>query len=100
MAASKVHEMGGPLLDAQGAAKLLNVPASWVLSEARANRIPHVRLGRYVRFEGAELLEWCRARQRGPSHGVRKAADSGRIGSGKSSAPAPLGTAGGMAPGG
>ncbi len=35
-----------PLLDAKGAAVLLNVPASWVLAEARADRIPHVRLGR------------------------------------------------------
>src|SRR4051794_19223463 len=34
-----------PLLDARGAGALLNVPPSWVLAEARANRIPHVRLG-------------------------------------------------------
>jgi excisionase family DNA binding protein len=56
-----------PLLDAKAAAALLNVPPSWVLAEARADRIPHVRLGRYVRFDAAELLEWCRARQRGPA---------------------------------
>lgn len=29
---------------AKGAAALLNVPATWVLAEARAERIPHVRL--------------------------------------------------------
>jgi hypothetical protein len=34
-----------PLLDATEAGRLLSVPASWVLAEARANRIPHVRLG-------------------------------------------------------
>lgn len=56
----------GPLLDAQGAAALLNVPASWVLAEARADRIPHVRLGRYVRFDADELAVWWRARARGP----------------------------------
>lgn len=54
------------LLDADGAARLLNVPASWVLAEARAERIPHVRLGRYVRFDREELTEWRRARPRGP----------------------------------
>jgi hypothetical protein len=32
------------LLDAKGASDLLNVPASWVAAEARAGRIPHVRL--------------------------------------------------------
>ena len=37
------------LLDAQQAAALLNVPATWIAAEARARRIPHIRLGRYVR---------------------------------------------------
>jgi excisionase family DNA binding protein len=55
-----------PLLDARGAATLLNVPASWVLAEARANRIPHVRLGRYVRFDAGELQAWWLSRRRGP----------------------------------
>lgn len=55
-----------PLLDATEAGRLLSVPASWVLAEARANRIPHVRLGRYVRFSAEELEEWWRARMRGP----------------------------------
>jgi excisionase family DNA binding protein len=55
-----------PLLDATEAGRLLSVPASWVLAEARANRIPHVRLGRYVRFSADELEVWWRARMRGP----------------------------------
>lgn len=56
------------LLDAAGAADLLNVPKSWVLAEARADRIPHLRLGaHYVRFEAAELEAWWRStRHRGP----------------------------------
>jgi hypothetical protein len=45
---------------------MLNVPPSWVLAEARADRIPHVRLGRYVRFEADELTVWWRSRARGP----------------------------------
>lgn len=56
----------GALLDAEGAAALLGVPASWVLQEARADRIPHVRLGRYVRFERLDLEDWWRASARGP----------------------------------
>ena len=59
--------MTGPLLDAKGAAELLNVPASWVLAEARADRIPHVRLGRYVRFDADELADWRRSQHRGPA---------------------------------
>lgn len=57
--------MSPPLLEAKGAAELLNVPASWVLAEARSDRIPHIRLGRYVRFDAGELLEWCKANHRG-----------------------------------
>lgn len=55
-----------PLIDAEAAGALLGVPRSWVLAEARAERIPHVRLGRYVRFEAAELEAWWRSRRRGP----------------------------------
>lgn len=55
-----------PLLTADQAAKLLNVPKSWVLAEARADRIPYVPLGRYRRFDADELEAWWRERRRGP----------------------------------
>jgi excisionase family DNA binding protein len=55
-----------PKLDAKGAGELLNVPPSWIMAEARANRIPHVKLGRYVRFDADDLEQWWRARRRGP----------------------------------
>lgn len=55
-----------PLLDAKAAAELLAVPHTWLLAEARSDRIPHVRLGRYVRFDGDELEHWWRTRARGP----------------------------------
>jgi excisionase family DNA binding protein len=56
----------GPLLTAEQAAELLNVSKWWVRQEARANRIPHVRLGRNVRFDAEALEDWWRARLRGP----------------------------------
>jgi hypothetical protein len=52
---------------------------SWVLAEARADRIPHVRLGRYVRFDHDDLLAWAQAQRRGPSF-VRNAASNRRDG--------------------
>jgi excisionase family DNA binding protein len=58
--------VSAPLLDAKAAAALLGVPPSWVLAEARADRIPHVRFGRYVRFEADELERWWRSRLQGP----------------------------------
>jgi excisionase family DNA binding protein len=71
-----------PLLDAAGAAELLNVPKSWVLAEARADRIPHVRLGKYVRFEEDELRAWWASRRRGPWRQRSAAAASARTGGG------------------
>lgn len=59
-----------PLLDAGQAADLLSVPKSWVLAEARAARIPHVRLGRYVRFQATDLQAWWQARAQGPQVGA------------------------------
>lgn len=55
-----------PLIDAKAAGALLDVPSSWVLAEARADRIPHVKLGRYVRFDADQLGVWWRTRARGP----------------------------------
>jgi excisionase family DNA binding protein len=46
------------LVDAAELAQTLGVPKSWVLAEARADRIPHLRLGRYVRFRESSVLEW------------------------------------------
>jgi excisionase family DNA binding protein len=46
---------GAPLMDAGQAAKLLGVPKSWLLAQARAGKAPHVRLGRYVRFQHSDI---------------------------------------------
>ncbi len=54
------------LIDAKTAAKFLGVPATWVLAEARRDRIPHVKLGRYPRFDPEELEAWWRSQARGP----------------------------------
>lgn len=46
------------LIDAAEVARRLGVAPSWVASAARANRIPHHRLGRYVRFKWTEIEAW------------------------------------------
>lgn len=78
--ADRLADRGGPvaLIDAAGAAALLNVPKSWVLAEARAERIPFVPVGRYVRFDAAQLEVWWRARARGPWRSRGAAAGTAR----------------------
>jgi excisionase family DNA binding protein len=56
-----IHETGAPfapLIDAKAAARLLGVPHTWLLAQARAGRIPHHRLGHYVRFSADDLRQW------------------------------------------
>jgi len=50
-----------PLLTAGEVASLLRVTKAWVYAETRASRIPHVPLGRYVRYRRSAVLRWISA---------------------------------------
>jgi hypothetical protein len=56
------------VIDAEELARRLNVPLSWVQEHTRSrivDPIPHLKLGKFVRFEwGSPLLEEWRERQR------------------------------------
>jgi excisionase family DNA binding protein len=56
---------GERLLDAGAVAQRLGVPTSWVAEQARSGTIPHLRLGRYVRFEWPAVVEWLEAQRAG-----------------------------------
>lgn len=58
LAASGPQAEENRLLVADEVARLLSVPVSWVREATRAGRLPHVRLGRYVRYERAALTAW------------------------------------------
>ena len=64
--AARVREGSPTLIDAKAAGALLSLPHTWLLAEARADRIPYVKLGRYTRFNAEELEHWWRGRARGP----------------------------------
>jgi excisionase family DNA binding protein len=53
------------LLEANEVADLLAVPTTWVRTATRAGHLPHLRLGRYVRYELEAILEWA-ANRRAP----------------------------------
>ena len=46
------------LLTAEEIADRLGVKTQWVWAQARAGRIPHVRLGRYRRFRESAIEAW------------------------------------------
>ncbi len=47
-----------PLLTAQDVADRLGVSKEWAWAQARANAIPHIRLGRYCRFRAESIEAW------------------------------------------
>ena len=53
------------LLDAKAVAELLGVPHTWLLAQARKDGVPHLRLGKYVRFDPADLENWIKSQKRG-----------------------------------
>lgn len=61
-AASPLSE---PLLDSNAAAALLSVRRSWIYEAVRDGRLPHVKVGRHIRFLRADLEGWVFAQRRG-----------------------------------
>jgi excisionase family DNA binding protein len=47
-----------PLLRPAEAAALLSVRTSWIYDAVRAGRLPHLRVGRHIRFTRSDLERW------------------------------------------
>ncbi|WP_372789144.1 helix-turn-helix domain-containing protein [Paraconexibacter sp.] len=52
-----------PLLTAADAAQLLAVRVSWIYEATRDGRLPHIHVGRHIRFLRSDLEAWV-AKQR------------------------------------
>lgn len=55
---------GRRLLEAEDVARYMGMTTDWVYREVRAGRLPHIRLGRYVRFRRESIEAWLRSRER------------------------------------
>jgi excisionase family DNA binding protein len=53
------------LLTAADVAELLSVPVSWVREHTRSGRIPHIQLGRYVRYRQETIVSWVAQQEAG-----------------------------------
>lgn len=54
-----------PLLTACQVGELLGQSTRWVLTQAAAGELPSFKVGRAVRFDGAEIDGWLEQRRRG-----------------------------------
>ncbi|MHB1837722.1 MAG: helix-turn-helix domain-containing protein [Solirubrobacteraceae bacterium] len=61
-------------MDAKAASRLLGVPHTWLLAQARAGNVPHHRLGHYVRFNPQDLIDWLAANRIEPGIAGRRPA--------------------------
>lgn len=48
--------MGNNLIDAKQLAEFLNVPVTWVWAATRNERIPYIKVGKYLRFDCKAVL--------------------------------------------
>ena len=64
--------MSERLLTAQEVADLLAVPLSWVREATRDGRLPHLRLGRYRRYQAAAIQAWLAGQEQGGLRGGRR----------------------------
>ena len=56
------------LLTVEDVAALLKVKVSWVydrIGPKHGGRLPHIRLGRYIRFERSAVLEFLQRQRKG-----------------------------------
>jgi excisionase family DNA binding protein len=60
-------ESASRLLEADDIASYLGMRTDWVYREVRAGRLPHIRLGRAVRFRQESIDAWLESRERGTS---------------------------------
>jgi excisionase family DNA binding protein len=58
VSADAQSEAADDLLTAEEVAAVLRVTPAWVYAQTRRRRIPHLRLGRYVRYRRDALEEW------------------------------------------
>ena len=53
-----VDALTEPLLNAEEAAQLLHIPRSTLYELVRSRHLPHVRMGRTLRFARQDLAAW------------------------------------------
>jgi excisionase family DNA binding protein len=62
------------------AAALIRVPKSWLYERTRSNTVPHVKLGKYLRFDQEEFLTWARQFRRDGRGRSARAGTQGTVG--------------------
>ena len=54
------------LIGVQELSRRTGLPTSWIYAKAEAAELPHLKIGRYVRFRPSEVTAWLEGQRRGP----------------------------------
>jgi len=57
--------------DVRQTAEWTGLPVSWWYSQAEAGNVPHLKVGKYLRFRRTEIVAWLEAQRRGPAVAAR-----------------------------
>lgn len=69
--AAATSTTGTSLLTAREVAAMLRVTPGWVYAATRRNAIPHMRLGRYVRYRRVAIEAWMASIEQSPPRHAR-----------------------------
>ena len=50
--------MNQNLIGIKEMATRLDVPVSWLYSRTRTNEIPHLKIGKYIKFDAEKVMRW------------------------------------------
>jgi excisionase family DNA binding protein len=69
--------MTEPYQDIKAVERYTGLPRSWLYAKAAAGEIPHLKVGKYLRFRLSEVEAWLAQHQRGVRHadGARNGKD-------------------------
>ena len=56
-----------PLLDISEVSRILGVPKSWLYEKTRRREIPHLKLGKYLKFDPRDIEKFVGKMRRGRS---------------------------------
>jgi excisionase family DNA binding protein len=69
--AAPVGRSAEAVMTAREVAALLRVTPGWIYAATRRNEIPHVRLGRYVRYRRSAIEAWMATIEQRPPGSAR-----------------------------
>jgi excisionase family DNA binding protein len=60
-----MSEIKTKLLGPKDVAERFGVPLTWVYAKAEAGKLPHYKMGKYIRFDPQEVEEYLKKQRRG-----------------------------------